>query len=34
LGQFKRNVPMGQMIEPKGKEGLKSSGNYISFFLD
>jgi hypothetical protein len=32
LGWFRRNVPFGQMIEPKGKGGLISTSNYISFF--
>ncbi len=34
LGQFKRSVPIGQMIEPKGKGGLISIKNYRYFLLD
>lgn len=33
MGQFRGNVPYGQMIEPKGKVGLISTENNISFFL-
>jgi hypothetical protein len=31
-GRFKRIAPIGQMVEPKGKEGLISICNYIHFF--
>jgi hypothetical protein len=33
LGQFRGNVPYGQMDEPKGKRGLISTENNILLFL-